>query len=312
MKDKRREIDAVKLLDMKVFPKTVYTDIVNMPDPMLLGLTIHYYNHSDTGLYMKIFGSGPSPWSSNSVELGLLASGSDAYINLDNFLSRTRPASETTEAVTLTLRGYTDAGYSTLAYTFARDTTVVFIKSDDGTWTTDEEDNFDGGTVEGWTIVNELNNDGGAGYPMIAVATDYVLSSPNSCKGTQRSRVGAPVSRQLRGRMEKQFTTPNKTTVYAIFNLRFSTNEDAQGEGWLKYLDILEDATTLIHLGKSYDTVQAHYYPKDKWLRLVVPLTKNATLTIKFIISCYARHISGANSVVYCYTWLDDFKIISK
>ena len=130
-------------ISMKVIPRTIYTDIVAMPDPMLLGITIHYYNHADENLYMKIFIEGPNPWSSNSVALDLLNSGSNSYINLDNFTSRTKPTSATTEVLTLTLRGYSDSEYSTLMYEFSRSLTVVFIKSDDGTWTTDFLNNFD-------------------------------------------------------------------------------------------------------------------------------------------------------------------------
>jgi len=312
MKKKIEEKDAVKLLDMKVNPKTIYTDVVGMPDPMLLGLTIHYYNHSDDALYMKVVGSGPDPWTDGSEELGSLASGSNAYINLDNFMSRERPSAGDTEELTITLRGYSDSGYATLVYEFARAVTVIFIKSDDGTWTEDESDDFDDGTVQDWTVTCELNCDTAYSYPLLAVATDYVLSTSYSLKMSNRYRIGAAVYREQRVRIEKEFTTPDKTTVYAIINLRFATSEDAQGEGWLKYLNIKEDTTTLIHLGRSYDTVREHYFPNNKWLRLVVPLTVNTTLTVKFIIDCFGYHISGANSTAYYYVWLDDFKIISK
>ena len=100
-------------INLHVHPKTIYADIVSMPDPMLLGVTIHYYNHSDGTLYMKIFGSGTG-WSSNSVQMGSLTTGNNAYYNLDNFLSRTKPAAATTETITLILKGEFVPGRSSI------------------------------------------------------------------------------------------------------------------------------------------------------------------------------------------------------
>ena len=298
---------------MRVYPKTIYTDIVGMPDPILLGITVHYYNHSDVNLYMKMFIDGPSPWSSNAVELGLLNSGSNTYINLDNFTSRTKPASATTEALTLTLRGYSDAGYSILLYEFTRSLTVVFIKSDDGSWTTDFLNNFDGGTVEGWDIQTVL--DGGLS-PTRAIATDYLLSTPYSLKGDG----------------------------YSNWNGNPQTT-------WGQQLKILNDANELVHLGLGA-LIQgaATGIPRNKWMRIVVPLPVNTTFTLKIFVGgawtnanytktmsfqLFKNFTTPNKTTVYAiinirinyggihftppeaaqgsiYIWLDDFKIISK
>ena len=298
-------------ISMNVIPRTIYGDIVGLPDPILLGITIHYYNHSDETLYMKIFGSGPSPWNSNAVELGSLASGANAYINLDNFLSRTKPTEALTEELTLTLKGYMDSGYSDLKYEFSRTCTAVFIKSDDGTWTTDHSNNFDDETVEGWAValIDTTDTD-----PTIScdIATDYVLSVPYSLKMTIKGVDwfgGGLVKCWSRGKFYKNFTTPNKDVVYAIANLRISGY--VSGSIYGKQLKVLRDSTTLIYLGKEPDHVSSEYFPKNKWVRLVFPLPKNTDLTVNLVIACLGEWVANGERL-YIYGWLDDFKIISK
>ena len=291
-------------ISMKVMPKTVYTDIVTLPDPMLLGITIHYYNHSDDTLYMKIFGSGPIPWSSNAVELGSLGSGLNTYVHLDNFLSRTKPSAETTEVLTLTLRGYSDAGYSQLVYEFQRTCTVIMIKSDDGSWTQDVLNNFDDGTVQGWSILKEAG-DNYYGPPTLSVATDYILSAPYSLKGYY-----AVLNMPIRIRVYKSFTLPNKTQIYAIFNVRASSSAT---DGYIKYLKFSyyysDVETTLIFLGKDEDIGgTGNNIPKNKWMRIVVPLPANITAELRVILKGF-KVTSGGRDLIL---WLDDFKIISK
>lgn len=290
----------MKKLDMQVTPKTVYSDIVSMPDPMLLGVTIHFHNHSDQTLYMKIFGSGPTGWSTNSVALGSLTSGNSGYINLDNFLSRTKPGAATTETITLILRGYTDAGYSVLFAEFSRTVTVIFIKSDDGSWTTDFSNDFDDGTVQGWAGANIL----GGSIVTLAVASDFVLSPPYSLKMTSHATWLADHSKN---KIYKSFTTPNKTTIYVIFNLRFNVSSPTNYQ-WAKEIEILRDATVLCHLGKAYDYVYSHYVPLAKWLRLVIPLPASSTIALSVTLHSYCL----PTGVYEQYIWLDDFKIISK
>lgn len=310
-------------LSMKVYPKTVYTDVVGMPDPMLLGVTIHYYNHSASNLYIKIFGTGPSPWSSNSVELGLLNSGEHAYENLDNFLSRTTPASETTEQVTLTLKGYSDAGYSDLVYIFARNVTIIFLKSDDGSWTLNEDDDFDDGTSMGWAC-KTLTGDQSQTLTC-AIATDYVLSVPNSFK------------------IESRIINVSSPWFIACY---------------LKYWEFKEGSNLLLHLGESETDhggwgVNGNGIPEERWIRIVVPLPRNTTTEIQIIQDAMARYNTQTNhrrglfcayktfttpdkNYVYAivnirgnakvltpaetgsnywymhYMWIEDFKIISK
>ena len=276
--------------------RTIYRDIVNLPDPVKLGITTRYFNYDDVGLYFQITGSATG-YTFGTVNLGLLGSGANAYQNLDEFTSRAKPSAEVTESITLTLKAYTDSGYTNLKWTYDRVVTVVFINSADPSYTVDVNNNFDDGTVQGWASAIEA----GSSYS-IAVATDYVLTIPYSLRGNLIGDVS-----QVRGRLYKSFITPNKDIIYAIIDIRIG-EQTGQPGGNLKNLTIQRNTTLLIYIGRPYDNVAAHYYPKNKWIRCVVPLPKNTTLEIRIIFENYQIFIPQANM----YTWLDDFKIISK
>ena len=287
--------------------RTIYRDIVNLPDPVKLGLTIRYFNHDDVDLYFQITGSGTG-YTFGTVNLGLLATGANAYINLDEFASRAKPSAgdlpngEKEENITLTLKAYTDSGYSTLKWTYERIVTVYWINSADAAFTVDFLNNFDDGTVQGWAVANESNNQ--AGYPTLGVITDYVLSTPYSLRMIQRRADGISIPNEIRARLYKSFTTPNKDKVFAIIDLRTALDSG----NWNKYLKVQRDDTVLIQLGRPYDTVAEHYFPAAKWMRIVIPLPKNTTLEIR-VAHDYLQNTVNVN---YAYMWLDDFKIISK
>jgi hypothetical protein len=288
--------------------RTIYRDIVNLPDPVKLGLTIRYFNHDDVGLYFQITGSGTG-YTFGTVNLGLLASGADAYQNLDEFASRAKPSAsdlpngEKEENITLILKAYTDSGYTNLKWTFERVVTVHWINSADPAFTVDFLNNFDDGTVQGWAAANEIGND--TGYPTVTVATDYVLSPPYSLR--MKQYFAATGLGQKRARLYKSFTTPNKDKIYAIMDIRVGSTDPTYH--YQKNLRIQQDTTLLIWLGKPYDTATADYIPEGKWIRVVVPLPKNTTLEIRIIHEAYA---ASSGSGIYLYLWLDDFKIISK
>ena len=289
-------------LDVGDPPRTIYEDIVNLPDPVKLGITVRAFNHDDVGLYFQVTAEC-SGWTFETENLGLVGSGADIHQNLDEFGSRAKPASETEQIIKLILKAYTDAGYTDLKWTYERNVTIVFIKSDDASYTVDELDNFDDGTVQGWAVADELNNK--ATYPQIGVVTDYVLSAPYSCKMTQGYSGVGSVMKEVRARLYKSFITPNKETIYAILDVRQSADDPILSI--LKYLKVARDAVDLIFLGRPFDTVETEDFPRDKWARIVVPLPKNTTLEVRIIQSWLCIQNSP-----YAYLWLDDFKIISK
>jgi hypothetical protein len=291
--------------------RTIYRDIVNLPDPVKLGITIRYFNHDDVDLYFQITGSGTG-YTFGTVNLGLLASGANAYTNLDEFASRTKPSAsdlpngEKEENITLILKAYTDSGYTNLKWTYERIVTVHWINSADAAFTVDVLNNFDDGTVQGWAVANEQNNR--AGYPTIAVATDYVLSAPYSCKITQFSLDGTYL---VRSRLYKSFATPNKATIYAIMDIRNGLNVTST-YGVLVYNKINRDTTPLILLGQPEEAFipSIDYFVRNKWIRIVIPLPANTTVEIRIIQQIGNRRPAPVD--VYSYLWLDDFRIISK
>lgn len=281
-------------------PRTIYTDIVALPDPVKLSITVRIFNYDDVELYMKVDGYNAS-WTFATRNLGILASGSDFYRNLDQLGSRARPAAETEEVITIRLRAYTDAGYTDLKWTFEKSIDVIFIKSDDGSWTEDENDNFDDGTVQGWNKANESGNY--TNYPYLEANTDFVLSAAFSLRMRQRA---AAAGVDLRARMYKNFTTANRNKVFAIINIR--QGKYAGQDKWKsKYIDIKKDDDILIHLGRAYDTALIDYVPIDRWMRVVCLLPKDTALQLK-IVQDWRGHGTG----FWCNLYLDDFKIISK
>lgn len=292
--------------------RTIYHDIASLPDPVIQGITIRYFNHDDVDLYFKITGSGTG-YTFTPANLGLLATGTNAYKNLDNFTSRAKPTvaqlpnGQMGENITLTLTAYTDSGYTDLKWTFERVVQVIWINSADAVFTTDYLNNFDDGTVQGWAT-KKL-----AGFvtATIAVVNDYVLSTPYSIKDT------AGISGWI---------------------------GDTR---WLKFIEIINGtlSTILIHVGQLIDEVKQNYVPINRWIRIVVPLPANNTFELQVAVdelfyskggamqveskNCFYKNITTPNKtavyaiidmrtskvdeiVSYVYFWMDDFKVISK
>jgi len=282
-------------------PKTVYGDLVNIPDPIKLNQNVSIYNYDDVALYMKVDGYATG-WTFTTNNLGSLGSGANMTRYLDRFGSRAKPGAETTETVTFRLRAYTDSGYTNLKWTFERVVTIILIKSDDGSWTQDFYDNFDDGTVMGWAVANESNN--GAGYPKIQVRTDYALSLPNSI------------------RQVCQYTSS-------------AWNCTAKKEIWKR-----RGADTIIYLG-WWDASDTDRVPINRWLRLVIPLPRSQTIEIQiadqgafyYVVNPHAAvrgrlyksfttpdknkiyaivDVRSGRSGNESYLWMDDFRIVSK
>jgi len=303
-------------------PKTIYTDIVGLADPMLLGVTIRYYNYSDNTLYMQIIGGG-TYWNNHTVNLGSLGSGNSTYANLDNFLSRAVPATARNETINLTLKAYTDVNYTALAYTFTRTVDVIFIKSNDSSWTTDFADNFDDSTVMNWTSYKEYGQDCSILEPLKTTST-YAISSPNSLYshlyGDPAQHTCHLITGEYQQSIYKTFALPNRDTIYAVFNLRFAS-------GHLPFVDIYTDACGFQYLKiKANNTdilMQLGYLsnsayeiiPRNRWIRIVVPLSsyKNAATELRVFLDVYFR--DGQPICEYStlsIIFLDDFRIISK
>jgi len=281
--------------------RTVYNDIFNMPDPVLLDLTVRIYNYDEVGLYMRVDGYD-SAWAFSDNKLGLLGSASNMQRCLDQFGSRARPNAETSESVTVRLRAYTDSGYTNLKWTFERTVDIMFIKSNDGSWTQDFLNNFDDGTVQGWAHAIEEK----CYQKSFGVVSDYVLSPPYSlCAHREGTGTG-----HNRSRFYKSFVTPNKNKVFTIIDARF--DNDVFNTGGLRrnvYVEIQRDDTLILHLGIQYAEapLSIQGFPNERWLRFIVPLPKNETIEVRLVYDCY-----DDGTAVWSKFWMDDFRIISK
>ena len=286
--------------------RSIYTDLVNLPDPVKLSLTVRIFNYDDAPLYMRVDGY-KTGWTFTENDFGAVANGANIYRHIDEFGSRAKPAAETSETITVRLRAYTDAGYTDLKWTFERVIDVIFIKSDDTSWTEDFLNNFDDGTVQGWAYTAEA---GDMDSSQFAVATNYVLSTPYSLYARQ---FRAPyVAGENRFRISKTFATPNRNTVYAIIEIRFGRGDIS----YLKYFEVQRDGTVLVHVGRLTDTALSSYLPggvfpgytDSRWIRFVVPLPKNESVDVRLVLDWYT---SGTGTAL-ADLWIDDFCIISK
>lgn len=282
--------------------RTIYRDIANLPDPVKLGLTVRYFNHDDVDLYFQITGEATG-YTFQTVNLGLLGSGKNAYKNLDEFASRAKPSEseltdgEMEETIKLILKAYTDSDYTNLKWTFERYVTVHWINSADPAFTIDVLNNFDDGTVQGWEGYTTY------GTYTLGVAIDYVLSTPYSLKLTSQTGYYTDYCE-----IYKDFTTPDKNKVFAIFDVRVS-HEKPPTDGVIQQLNIRRNTTVLVFLGRRVQMSRGEgdFLPRNKWLRIVVPLPRNTSLTLR--VRVYSASIGTDYDT---YLWLDDFKIISK
>lgn len=233
--------------------KTIYSDLVDLPDPVVLGVTVRAYNYDSVTLYMKVDAT-LAGWSFVTKALGAIGTGGNTRLNLDDFGSRTKPAAELTETIILRLRAYTDSGYSNLKWTFERELVVVFIKSDDGSWATVLSNDFDDGTVQGWA------GEDISGSSPVAVenVSDFVLSIPDSCRLDQYRYVGSAF-------IGGEF-------IHGLFV-------------WL-------DAEEIVHLGKTYiGNTGSNYVSLNKWMRIVLPLPVNDTFELGIVGDWCVSHM---------------------
>lgn len=277
--------------------RTIYMDVVSMPNPLTMSPTYKAYNYDAVNLYFQLVATGAG-WAFPALtNLGLINGGANGQFCHNQYGTRANPGAAITESITLTLKAYTDAAYTILKWTFARSVTVVFIKSDDGTWTQDFLDNFDDGLVDGWAVANEVGN-----VPTITVVNAYCLSVPNSVEMFQNSNFVPNV--EIRCRLHKAFNTPNRNNVFAIANLRLRT---AGATTYVKYVQVQDTGVLILYIGQPNDNIANSYLTLNLWMRVVVPLPKNAAVQVRIVLSSW-----GGAAGAFHYLNMDDFTIVSK
>jgi len=278
-------------IGFKIYPKTIYSDIPNLPATVYLGITIKGRNYDEVTLYFQLVAYHPD-WTFTTANLGAVGSGAEIIRHLHNYGYRSRPTAEVTNDCEFTLKAYTDEAYTNLKWESKRTITIVFIKSDDGTWTLDEFNNFDDGTLQGWGA-RFVSGPSGT-WIGIGIAEDYAISVPYSAK----MFYVPPDAGYTIVEMYKSFTTPDKPEVYAIMNLRY---DDESYYGELREIWIMRDGVVLNKIGTPDIRM-----PRRYWKRFVVPLPRNTTLELKIRYGSYLGMYEDA------WVWLDDFKLVSR
>jgi len=137
----------------------VVVPMESLPDPMSINFLYKATNVSGVPVYVSAqLVTPPAGWADCAErQCGQLAVGVDDYF-LFATPTRTKPATGTTEVVTLRVTYYSDAGYSVelnhedIAYTY---TYVDF--TDAGTYNVVDDDTFET-DLEGWTKVDEVGS----------------------------------------------------------------------------------------------------------------------------------------------------------
>ncbi len=279
--------------------KTFYCDLRDVTDPVYLGLGTWIFNHDSVTLYMQVTGSGTG-WTIGSTNLGSLLAGNNFRKEIGRFASKAKPSGETTDTITVTLNAYTDGGYSNLKWTFEKSVEVFFFDSTDPSWTTDELDNFDDGTVQGWGCYRRDvgENCGFVGY--CRVNSTVSRSPPNSlqkyCNNTSAS------GDDVEG-FYKTFTLPDKDLVLMIADVYFVGNATSVRGFYLSHGNTL--IPLLLENGVEINSC-FNDTPKSTWVRLIARLPRNITEQLRVGYKCL--HGAWANVRFY----MDDFKIISR
>lgn len=300
-----------------------YQDIVDMPDPIVTSFGIQVYNYTTITIYIKMGGAGTGWNWATPPQLGSVASGGNVYFIAKDLGSRAKPGSAVDDSITLTVRAYSDAGY-TLEIGDGYPIIVTYHWLNSAAMSLLDLDNFDGGTLEGWSVVAENGTD-----PVIEIATDYVLSAPNSCRAGNYKFGAMDVSGyQLLARIEKTFAVPACTKAYFICNAKMKmesyggswNNPNNGGLAW-SLMAIAYGAgtgTPVTYLGGNqylyswYGNMFSAPGPKySNWQRLVGPLPTNQSVDVKARFGA-TRWVTYAESDAYfrqrCY--FDDLKVV--
>jgi len=134
----------------------VVVPMESLPDPMSINFLYKATNVSGASVYVSAqLITPPAGWADYAErQCGALAVGEDDYFIFAT-PTRTKPATNTTEVVTLRVTYYSDAGYSVelnhedIAYTY------TYVDFDDVSYTVVDEDTFEV-DLEGWTKVDEV------------------------------------------------------------------------------------------------------------------------------------------------------------
>jgi len=132
-------------------------DVFGLVDPFTGQFFISIVNGWAAPIYCDaLLVSPPAAWTDSAQQLGVWAAGLSQY-KVKNNATRDRPAGGVNEALTLRIRAYSDAGYTTQIDQV--DVALTIFYEDFSTGTLDDLTTFDDGTQQGWALTQEVGSD---------------------------------------------------------------------------------------------------------------------------------------------------------
>lgn len=290
---------------VKVVDPDVYYDIVDAPDPIPFLIRLKINNNEGLDLWFKVTPrSLPQGFNFTETELGLISDGGVGEFTIT--IQRTRPSevevppppSTLDEVVGLTLEAYKDSGYTDFYGLVNFDLTFHGLNSNDTGWTVVELANFDDGTLQDWTHVEERILFAGPNTkpPKTTVEANAYVSPPYSAMS--RTYSGQTSSDMYEGYigLEKTLDLSAYTKAYLVVYLRKSTTSATRSP--------VKD--TKISIGDELFVFEMPEY--GKWFKAVCPIRSLAITAIRIV----TRHKVEAYYRDVTYSWIDDIKVIGK
>lgn len=287
--------------------KTFYCDLRDVTDPVYLGLGTWIFNHDSVTLYMQVTGSGVG-WTMGSTNLGSISAGGNFRKEITRFAQKAKPSGEINDTIIVTLNAYTDSGYSNLKWTFEKTVSVFFFDSTDPSWTTDELDDFDDYTRQGWLCFHGISGAWPPGiHPCGYVVGAYCRPSASVFRSApyslQKSCNHTSASGHDKDGFFKTFTIPDKDEIFMIADVYIVMPYSDTRGFYLSHGNT--NPPTWFENGVELNTVTDNT-PTGKWVRLVAPLPRNVTEELRV---GYRGNYGGYSNIRF---YMDDFKIISR
>jgi len=272
----------------------VVVPMESLPDPMSINFLYKATNVSGASVYVSAqLITPPAGWADYAErQCGELGVGVDDYF-LFATPTRTKPATGTTEVVTLRVTYYSDAGYSVelnhedIAYTY------TYVDFDDAvTYNVVDEDTFEV-DLEGWTGVVEVG-------------------TPNLVRDTAKARTG--IGSMKHGNFEtasvgyatKSFIISNIASafirVWLLIDMYYLTYEHI--------VELITDAGGIVE--KRTLPIAMDGTPKcgteivDQWLCVAAKIPVNGTYEVRLRGLCEVAHPTSD----YLQVYYDDIKVI--
>lgn len=248
--------------------------------PITAYASVKLSNKSPDTFYYKINISSPV-WSMNEVT-GSVGGGSTKYEDLIMTRSATGGTKEFTETITVTISIYADSGYTQLLDTISHGLTVIGTDLTDITQYTIQKDDFDSGSVQGWS-----------GNYTVTTNGTYTID-PNG----QSLKIESPHSWSRTYALSKTYATiPTGTKVY--FGA-FFTAYTGYHSGYIQAVVIKVNGETVFYVsGLNIDV-----NPAQGWFEVVADITAYAgqsNVTIEINVTLNQNTSSSYTSCI----WLD-------